>query len=468
MKKSSYKTIFLLYSAMFVLSLLIIIAGILFVLGVIASADPNGNKVKSNWPLEYTRDFAEYIELSGEIPSVEQAGILSLDNNRLWLQILDESGHEVYAHNTASTQPNDYSPIDFLELYQSEGKTDETIFIGTVKSSTRHWAYVIGFPMNIARITMYLNGDSFTGGRSIVIALLSFAILLMLISGGLFGVWIIRHMRKMAQAIGQISYRLYEPIQNRGPFQDVYNSLNDMSRELRASDEALANNEAMREEWITNITHDLKTPLSPIKGYAELLADSNSISDESRIQYGRTILRNTEYAEKLVNDLKLTYQLKNNMLPLDKKQANLARFLREIVIEILNHPAYSSRTIVLDSETDEIVFSFDQTLFTRALNNLIFNALLHNPPNTEIRIVLRQSDRITIAVDDNGKGMSAEEADKLFQRYYRGTSTEAIAEGTGLGMAIAEQIIELHGGSIVVESELGKGTHIEITLPCVN
>jgi signal transduction histidine kinase len=454
---------------MFVFSTLIIIVGVILMLGIITSNDPNGNKVKSNWPLEYTNNFAEYIDLSADTPFVTQDGILSLNNNRLWLQILDGSGYQVYAHNTASTQPNHYAPIDFLALYQIGGKPGGTVCAGTVKSSAGQWTYVIGFPMDIEKVTMYLNGESFTGGRSIIIMLMSSAVLIMLVSGAIFSVWIIRHMRKMTQAIGQISYRLYEPIKNNGPFGEIYGSLNDMSRELLASDEALACNEAMREEWITNITHDLKTPLSPIKGYAELLADpAYPIPDESRIQYARTILKNTEYAEKLVNDLKLTYQLKNNMLPLDRKQGNLVRFLREAVIEILNHPAYSGRIILFDSELDEIIFCFDETLLTRALNNLIFNALLHNPKNTEVHISLHENEHITIAVDDNGKGMSTEEAEKLFKRYYRGTNTEAGTEGTGLGMAISQQVIELHGGNITVKSELGKGTCIEITLPRIN
>lgn len=92
------------------------------------------------------------------------------------------------------------------------------------------------------------------------------------------------------------------------------------------------------------------TQLSPIRGYAELLADPDcTLSDERRFQYGNAILRNTEHAEKLVNDLKLTYQLKNNMLPLAMKKPSLTRFLRETVIEVLNHPQYSTLIVMAAS-----------------------------------------------------------------------------------------------------------------------
>ena len=469
MKKSGYKSILILYSTLFILSVLIILVGTLLVMNIIAATDPNGNTVKSNWPQEYTRNFSVYFDLDGDVPNISEAGIQSLDNNRLWLQILDENGNEALAHNTTAAQPKHYSPIDFLRLYQGEGNQSETVFADRVTTSAGQWTYVIGFPMNITKVTMLLDGESFTGGKSIIIMLISAAAMLMLLVGGVFGVWIIRHMRKMTQAIGQIAYRLYEPIQGSGPFQDVYDSLNGMNSELLKGDKESAQNEAMREEWITNITHDLKTPLSPIRGYAELLTDpDSSMAADTRIQYGHTILRNTAYAEKLVNDLKLTYQLKNNMLPLDKKQSNFARFLKELVIEILNDPEYSDRTIGFDTDNEVISFSFDEKLIKRALDNLLYNALIHNPKSTDINVSLRANDSITLIIEDNGNGMTAEETARLFERYYRGTNTEANTGGTGLGMAIAKQIIEIHDGDIDVESKVGKGTRITIDFPLAN
>jgi signal transduction histidine kinase len=103
----------------------------------------------------------------------------------------------------------------------------------------------------------------------------------------------------------------------------------------------------------------------------------------------------------------------------------------------------------------------------RALDNLIFNALIHNSENAKVHITLMANNSITIKIDDNGKGMDSAELDSLFERYYRGTNTTR-TEGTGLGMAIAKQIVELHGGSILVESELGKGTCVTVDLPLAN
>ena len=469
MKKSGYKSIVLLYGVMLVTSIVVILVGIGLLFSIIISTDPNGNRVLSNWPVNYTNHFVGYFEYENDMPTVNEAGIQSLDDNLLWLQIIDKRGDEAFAHNTAKTQRTHYSPIEFLELYQGGENGQYTVYAGTTQNNSEKWTYIIGFPMNIKKVTMYLDGASFTGGKSIILILLSVTALLMIVCGGIFGVWITKHMRKMIQAVGQISFRLYEPIYSKGLFQDVYDSLNGMNKELLASDEERTRNEVQREEWITNITHDLKTPLSPIKGYAELLADPEyNVPKTNRIKYGHTILRNAEYAEKLVNDLKLTYQLKNNMLPPDMKDASLSRFLKEMIIEILNYPEYSDRNIVFTEANSEIIYCFDETLLKRALNNLIYNALIHNPADTEIHVDLQAGNKISITIEDNGNGMSAEEVDKLFQRYYRGTNTEEKAEGTGLGMAIAKQIIEIHDGEIHVESQKNAGTMITITFPVSN
>ncbi len=104
----------------------------------------------------------------------------------------------------------------------------------------------------------------------------------------------------------------------------------------------------MREEWISNISHDLKTPLSSIKGYAEILANEDyKISEDEIINYSNIILNKTDYMEEMIEELRLNEKLKNNVLNLNKTKGNLTKFLREIIIEILNHPDYGDRIIHL-------------------------------------------------------------------------------------------------------------------------
>ena len=212
----------------------------------------------------------------------------------------------------------------------------------------------------------------------------------------------------------------------------------------------------------TNITHDLKTPLSPVKGYAELLADGTDVDAKAAQEYGTIILKNVDYAEKLMNDLKLTYQLESGAFPFHPQQVRLVRYLKELVIDIANDPTFSNRDIEFESESNlsELTVAIDPDLFRRAVGNLVVNALVHNPPDTKVIVSVSEDKQkgICITVRDNGVGIKAAEQAELFTRYYRGTNTKEKPEGSGLGLAIAKQIVVLHGGDIAVKSKSGEGT----------
>ena len=223
----------------------------------------------------------------------------------------------------------------------------------------------------------------------------------------------------------------------------------------------------MRNEWITNITHDLKTPLSPIKGYAELLTSNADIDKETMQEYGEIILKNVNHTEKLINDLKLTYQLDSGAMPFNPQSVNLVRYMKELAIDIVNDPAFKDRDIVFESSVQNFEICIDMDLFRRAMNNLIINALTHNPQETKVKISVDMNvDKETcICISDNGKGMCEEEQAELFNRYYRGTNTKEKPEGSGLGLAIAKQIITLHNGNIYVKSKVNEGTQFTVTIP---
>lgn len=162
--------------------------------------------------------------------------------------------------------------------------------------------------------------------------------------------------------------------------------------------------------------------------------------------------------------------MNSGAVPYHPQPVRLVRFLKELVIDIVNDPAFSNRRIGFESKIQECEVSLDIDLFRRAVNNLIINALTHNPPETEvtIRIDSGSEKKMLICISDNGTGMSDKEQSELFNRYYRGTNTKEKPEGSGLGLAIARQIITLHGGNIDVRSRLGEGTCFTIVLSLGN
>lgn len=465
MKKSGYKSVFHIYLIFFALLIGMIIAAIGMVLYAYTIQKPDGSFALSDWPEDFTRDFSKYIAFDENAPQVTPDGILELKKNNLWLQIINEECDEVYNYNLPQGYLKHYSPSQLLNMNKS-GSQDSTIIIRSIMVKGTEFNYIIGFPVKISRFTSMVNGDRFTNGKTIGFWLIGIMLLLIIVSGMIYGLWVTKRMSGMTAAIGKIVSRSYTPIKNQGVYKDVYDSINTLNSEIQASDELRARNDKLREEWIANITHDLKTPLSPIKGYAELITDpAYDVSPQQMKKYGETILKNTAYAEGLIDDLKLTYQLENGMIPINKKEYNIVRFIREIVIDILNNPEYQSRNISFYCHNEDISMIFDSRLMKRALDNIIYNSLVHNSNETDISISIKSEDNIQICIGDNGKGMNKEELDNLFIRYYRGTDTAKRPEGTGLGMAIAKQVIELHGGSIYVTSELGKGSGFFIEFP---
>ncbi len=473
MKKPSCKLnfhLFFILSIIFLIIVFLCIGGVFYFIRT-GNAAQNGKINWSNWPISFTENFSDQIIFKDGMPTIKSTGLTELKRYNLWLQIIDKNGDEFTSYNRPSRALMHYSPMDILDLYKTGGgESDCTVFAKGIEKNGKKWTYIIGFPVKILKITMYLNYDKFHRGKTILMGLMIVITLLILVSGAVYGIWITKKMSNVIAAIRKIGLRSYDSTKNKGVFQDVYDNLNFLDSEIKASDDERKRNDTLREEWIANITHDIKTPLSPIKGYAELITDSTYVkAPEDLIKYGEIILNNAVYAEALVNDLKITYQLKNGMFPLNKKEDNIIRFLKEIIIDILNHPEYESRKIIFHCKDIIINFSFDSMLLQRAFNNMLCNAVTHNSKETEITVSVKIVHRILhINIRDNGKGMDEDELKNLFERYYRGTNTEGNTNGTGLGMAIAKQIIEAHGGNINVNSKQGIGTSILIEFPLQN
>lgn len=428
--------------------------------------EPEGLSL-ANWPNRFTENFSVWMENEDGELKIKDIGLKRLDEYGLWIQVIDESGQEIFSYNKPEHYPASYSASELIAFGTSGYENGNTVFASSYEASGEVWNYLVGFPYAIGKYMLYYNGE--TVGRLSPVFRMAILLVLCLVAAVFlaYGFWLTRQMGKITRGIESISLRTYRPFQENGIFGSIYTALNKMDMEIRRSDQLRDNAERARQEWIANITHDLKTPLSPVKGYAELLSDGAATESQTVQEYGSIILKNVDHAEKLINDLKLTYQLDSGALPFHPQQIRLVRYLRELVIDITNDPAFSGRDLEFESNLPEITAAIDPDLFRRAVQNLIVNALVHNPPETKVIIFITeiQGSGISISIRDNGVGMSEEEQSNLFSRYYRGTNTKEKPEGSGLGLAIAKQIITLHGGEIAVKSKPGEGTEFRACLP---
>ena len=418
----------------------------------------------------FTLDFKQYVLEEEGKPLVSQAGLAELALRQAWIQILDEEGYEVYQWNKPAVAPTHYTPSEmvYYNIY-SGALVDYTTFAGTAKLNGYKWSYIIGYPMDkIAKYTFTFQPESLNITLfQIMLCMLVIPILVFILMGYVFGRSLTNPVIKIIEGIKRLAEGEYDvKYPEKGLYKEVYCSLNDLTARLKRSEGERAKTEKMREEWIQNLSHDLKTPLASIKGYGELLADQDyELSGQEIKEYAGIIKDKAEYLERLVEDLKLAQVLKGGFLPIKKEPGNLVELLRNVTVDVLNNPYYQGRLIHFNSRAELIPFNFDRNLMERAFANLIYNALVHSDEKTEIAINIYQDDQIRIEIVDNGRGISQEDLQLLFERYYRGTNTGEKHKGSGLGLNIAKQIIEVHEGTIEVTSSQGLGTKVKISFP---
>ncbi len=256
-------------------------------------------------------------------------------------------------------------------------------------------------------------------------------------------------------------YRLYE---------EVIVNVHALADHLKKTENERIKIEEAKKEWIAGISHDLKTPLTYITGYTTLLLNPEySWTEEEKTSFIKEISQKGYHIESLIHDLNLSFQMNNihSPIPLNKSENDIVEFTKNLIADIGSNPKSFNYTLSFQSSEGAINLSFDKGLMHRAIQNLIMNAIIHNPEGTNIHVEIKRTEEqfAEVIISDDGIGMDSETIDNLFSKYYRGTTTNTSDFGTGLGMAIVKSLIIAHGGHIHVQSELSKGTTISVTLP---
>jgi len=249
-------------------------------------------------------------------------------------------------------------------------------------------------------------------------------------------------------------------------YKELFQTLESVTLTLKKNEEQQQLIEKTREEWISSLSHDLKTPLSSIIGYVKMLQSDYEWTKEEQKQFYSVMDEKSDYMMALIEDLTLTYRLKNGQLPVYKDEIDVNEVIRSTIIQLVNHQDFKEYTFNFNTSEEIILIDLDLKWLQRILDNLFMNAIKHNPPGTTISVVVtRKPNEVFISIVDDGIGMDEKTVQHLFNRYYRGTNTTESLEGPGLGMAITKQLILLQGGTIEVDSHIGQGTRINIVFP---
>lgn len=218
-----------------------------------------------------------------------------------------------------------------------------------------------------------------------------------------------------------------------------------------------------QEQWLADVSHDLKTPLASIHAYAQLLSSEHDTAPEEVRREARAMLRQTAQINALIESLLLAFRLRADALPVKIEDADANEIVSEVVDLIRADPRSDGRAPVIERTHFASVIQVDRRLLVRALCNVGLNAYVHNPAHTPVSIRVRdEGGACRIEVVDEGKGMSATELESVLQRYRQGSPAKGDRRGSGLGLPIAKGLVELMGGAFLIDSTPGRGTTIEI------
>lgn len=235
---------------------------------------------------------------------------------------------------------------------------------------------------------------------------------------------------------------------------DIYNNFNLMTSELGTVEELQTN-------FVSGVSHEFKTPINAIEGYAMLLQEKN-IPPEEQEEYVEKILFNTKRLSELVGNILLLSKLENQAIPAKTEPFRLDEQIRRAIL--LLESKWSAKDISFDIDLEETIYNGTEGLMLHIWLNLIDNAVKFSENEGSIKMTLRQKkDNVVFAIEDNGCGISEEDQKHIFNRFYQ-SDTSRKDEGSGLGLALVKQITELCGGRIEVKSVAGKGSRFTVTL----
>lgn len=418
-----------------------------------------GRSVDTNLPQYLILSFEEYIEMEDGKIVVSDEGSRRLAEYDLWMQVIDPQGYVVAKKNTPNNIPDQYSIYQLLNYSLSsdrlEGYTIYTIGLEKIEN----YGLIIGCKSNV--VTKYSYSYIGEGNDLLFKSSLIFIISMScatIIAGIFFAKKICDPVVEIINSINNLTKSSYIPNSpHRNIFMDVFIQINILH-------ERLVENNKVRAEWIANISHDIRTPLSTIKGYAELMGDDEyEFSIEEIRKFSYEISRASNVIEGFLDELKMSQMLQENRIVLNKEKTDIVKLISDCIENIDDNLIGDS---IIKYEHDEsVIIECDNKLLKRCVQNILCNAFVHNRKN---KILVKVSVRMVrnkayITISDDGKGMNEVDKKHVFERYYRGVSSDNI-KGTGLGMAIAKEIVEAHSGKIDVLSEENHGTQFIIII----
>jgi signal transduction histidine kinase len=266
---------------------------------------------------------------------------------------------------------------------------------------------------------------------------------------------LVEAMQRIAQ--GDFSVRLDDTFRKGEPVSVLVKSVNDMALELDAM-------ENMRQEFISNVSHEIQSPLTSIRGFAQAL-QNDQLSLDERHHYLGIIENESTRLSRITEDLLKIAALESKQLKIEPHTYRLDKQIRGLVLAC--EPQWAGKELDMELCLEEVAIAADEDLLSQVWSNLIHNSVKFTPPGGSVRLSLRQQgSQVHFAIADTGIGISEPDQARVFERFFKADPSRTRANGgSGLGLSITKKIVEMHRGTIEVASDPGAGTTFSVNLP---
>ena len=266
---------------------------------------------------------------------------------------------------------------------------------------------------------------------------------------------------------GQLNERV--KVQSNDELGILASSFNQMADTLVANMDEIKQVDRLRRELIANVSHDLRSPLASIQGYLETIQhkeETKTLSDTDRNKYYDIVIRNTKKLGNLISELFELSKLDAKNVQPDLEPVSIAELAQDVVMQF--QPLADAKHIVLQANLPNEplkLVNADIALMERAISNLIDNAIKNTPEGGKVNLTpANDKDRVMVKITDTGIGISEEQISRIFDRFYQVDGSRSPGNGDGLGLSIAQKILELHGSKLLVKSALNQGTTFSFSL----
>lgn len=444
-------------------SVLILIINLAVFVVILAKQSPDA----STSPYNIAEETGSSLQKTENGYSLNEEMTTKLNDNNVWAILIDNSTLQVVwqTENVPDTIPSSYTLSDisdltlgYIDSYPTyTGKADSGIVVlgfpqdSYWKHTRASWDYnlIANAPQTILKVVLI----------NVVVLLLIYVIA---------NTKLLKSVKPITKGIQDLSIGEPVHIRESGLLSEISANINHTSDILQEQKYQLRKKETARANWIAGVSHDIRTPLSMVMGYAGQLKDDTHLSDEER-QKATVIVKQSERMRNLINDLNLASKLEYDMQPINPQMQNMVSIVRQVVVDFINMDIADKYPI--EWETDDALticpVNADKDLIKRAISNLIQNSINHNENGCRIFVsVASDNGKCTVVVSDDGIGATDAQIEKLNNApHYMVCDENIIEQRHGLGLLIVKQITEAHGGTTTIEHSNYGGFSVKLTLP---